>query len=222
MTEAQFDFSLARRNMTENQVRTYEVLSQRVLEVLEDLPREDFVPPRYRKLAYSDIAMPIGHDQVMLSPKIEGRILQAVYPQPHESVLEIGTGSGYFAACLARMACSVTSIDLFDDFREDAQQRLRALNLNNVELITENAARGPAQDTRYDVVVVEAALPRLNDTFHRYVREGGRLFLIVGGGPMKEGWLFTRLDGEIWNSESLFDTDLPYLIDPNRRAEFVF
>lgn len=222
MTKTPFDFELARRNMTDNQVRTWEVSDSRVLEVLEDLPRESFVPPRYRKLAYSETAIPIGHGQVMLTPMVEGRILQAVRPHSHESVLEIGTGSGYFTACLARMAHSVTTIDLFDDFIDNARERLQALDLDNIEFSAENAARGPAGSARYDVIVVTAALPQRSDIFHRYLRQGGRLFLIIGDGATKEAWLFTRIQDEQWESESLFDTDLPNIIDPERRPEFVF
>jgi len=222
MAESGFDFDTARRVMAEKQVRTWDVLSQRVLEVMETLPREHFAPERYRKLAYADIQIPIGHGQVMLNPKIEGRILQALHPARNESVLDIGTGTGYLSACLARMARSVLSVDIVPEFREPAQERIRALDIDNVECVTADAAHGLDRSDQFHAVVVEAALPKLREDFHRHVREGGRLLLIVGTPPVMEAWLFTRVSKDGWTSESLFDTLIPGIIDPSERPDFDF
>ena len=222
MAESGFDFETARRVMAEKQVRTWDVLSQRVLEVMETLPREHFAPERYRKLAYADIQIPIGHGQVMLNPKIEGRILQALHPERNESVLDIGTGTGYLSACLARMARSVLSVDIVPEFRQPAQERIRALGIDNVECITADAAHGLDRSDQFHAVVVEAGLPKLREDFHRHVREGGRLLLIIGTPPIMEGVLFTRVSKEGWVSESLFDTLIPGIIDPSERPDFDF
>ncbi len=222
MAKSEFDFEAARRVMAEKQVRTWDVLSQRVLEVMETLPREHFVTERYRKLAYADIQIPIGHGQVMLNPKIEGRILQALHPQPNESVLDIGTGSGYLAACLARLGRSVVSVDIVPEFQQPAEERIKALGIDNVECVTADAAHGLDSNDQFHTVVVEAALPKLREDFHRHVREGGRLLLIIGTPPIMEGLLFTRVSKTGWTSESLFDTLVPGIIDPSERPDFVF
>lgn len=222
MGETGFDFETARRVMAEKQVRTWDVLSQRVLETMENMPREHFVPDRYRKLAYADMQIPIGHGQVMLNPKIEGRILQALHPERHESVLDIGTGTGYLSACLARMARSVLSVDIIPEFRQPAQERIKALGIDNVECDTADASHGLDRKDQFHTVVVEAGLPKLREDFHRHVREGGRLLLIVGTHPIMEGWLFTRVSDQGWTSESLFDTLIPNIIDPSERPEFDF
>jgi protein-L-isoaspartate(D-aspartate) O-methyltransferase len=217
----QFDFESARRTMTETQVRPSEVFSQRVLDTIDTISREAFVPERYRRLAYADVAIPLDHGQVMFTPKVEGRILQAMEPGLEETVLEIGTGTGYLAACFARMAQSITSVDIYGDFTARARDNLKGAGVDNVELITANAVHGLDTGQRYDVVVVEAALARIGDDFRRHVREGGRLFLIVGEPPIMEAWLFTHLGEKAWSSESLFDTCVPALLGPERR-EFVF
>jgi protein-L-isoaspartate(D-aspartate) O-methyltransferase len=207
------DFERARFNMVEQQIRTWEVLNDRVLNVLRDVPREKFVPAQYRQLAFADLSIPLPHDQVMLEPKIEARILQAVDPQPSEQVLHIGTGSGYLAACLAHMAAHVTSVDIFPDFKDMAQKNLAEQGIANVTLETGDAARGWNDGRRYDVVVVGASLPELHRGFHESLNVGGRLFLIVGKPPIMEALLITRIAEDQWAHESLFETSTPALIN---------
>ena len=213
MHMANLDFERARFNMVEQQIRTWEVLNERVLDILRAVPRERFVPAQYRQLAFADRQIPLPHDQIMLEPKIEARILQAVDPQPSEQVLEIGTGSGYLTACLARMAAHVTSVDIFPDFKEMAQANLAAQGISNVTLETGDAALGWDDGRRYDVVVVTASLPEMHRGFHQSLNIGGRLFLIVGTAPVMEALLITRIAEDQWMQESLFETYAPALIN---------
>src|SRR5690348_2854036 len=135
---------VAHGNMVENQVRPWEVLDARVLEVLASVPREAFVPSAYEALAYADVVLPIGYDEVMLKPVVEGRMLQALLPLAGEHVLEIGTGTGYFATCLARLCARVTSVDHRADFIEAARATLRAQEIANVDCVHADALSGYA------------------------------------------------------------------------------
>lgn len=216
------DVERARFNMVEQQIRTWEVLDPRVLEVLQYTPRERFVPDHLRNLAFSDINLPLGHDEVMLTPKQEGRIAQAAELGPDERILEIGTGSGYLTACLARLGGHVTSVDLYDDFLEQAGDRLKREAIRNVTLTQGDAAAGWNDGNRYDAVVVGGGLPELHQGFHHSLTIGGRLVLIVGEAPIMEGLLITRVGEDQWATESLFDTWLPPLVNAPRSHHFDF
>lgn len=209
----ELDYERARFNMVEQQIRTWEVLNDRVLNILRDVPRERFVPAQYRKLAFADLGIPLPHDQVMLEPKVEARILQALDPQESEQALEIGTGTGYLAACLARMSAHVTSVDIYPEFKEMAQANLAAQGIANVTLETGDAAQGWKDGRRYDVIAVTASLPEMHRGFHESLSVGGRLFLIVGTTPIMEALLITRIDEDQWLQESLFETSTPALIN---------
>ncbi|MGD8312791.1 MAG: protein-L-isoaspartate O-methyltransferase, partial [Gammaproteobacteria bacterium] len=160
------DFEQARFNMIEQQVRPWDVLDQRVLDTMSGVPREAFVPQRYRALAFADTNIPLGHDQVMMAPKVEGRLLQALAILPEDSVLEIGTGSGYLTACLARLAGHVTSLDIMPDFTASAGGRLGEHNIANVTLETADAADGIDSGERFDAIAVTGSLPVLRTQFH--------------------------------------------------------
>ena len=202
----------ARENMIEQQLRTWEVLNDRVLDVLQKLPREAFAPPEYANLAYADMQIPIGHGEVMLEPKVEGRLVQALDPQPNERVLEIGTGSGYLTCCLAHLASHVTSVEIYSEFTKGAAESIRGQGIRNIHLETGDAALGWDDGRRYDVIAVTASLPQLHQGFHHSLTEGGRLFLIVGQPPIMEAVLVTRVGEDQWSSESLFDTSAPPLL----------
>ena len=190
----QIDIEQARFNMIEQQVRPWDVLDQRVLDVMSATPREDFVPERYRSLAFADTNIPLGHDQVMMAPKTEGRLLQVLDVQAGDSVLEIGTGSGYLTACLSRLGNHVTSVEIFPEFREAAAAKLAAHGFRNVTLRDADAANGIGSDTRYDVIAVTGSLPLLHRQFHDNLSVGGRLFVIAGMPPVMEALLITRFD----------------------------
>jgi protein-L-isoaspartate(D-aspartate) O-methyltransferase len=218
---SQIDIEQARFNMIEQQVRPWDVLDQRVLDVMSNTPREAFVPENYRLLAFADTNVPLGHDQVMMAPKLEGRMLQALGIQPGDSILEVGTGSGYLTACLARLGNHVTSIEIFPEFSETAAAVLSAHGIRNVTLQQGDAANGIDSGTRYDVIAVTASDPVNREQFHANLAIGGRLFLILGKPPVMEAVLVTRVDEAGWTRESLFETALPPLINAYAPQRFV-
>ena len=211
----------ARFNMIEQQIRPWEVLDPRVLELLPQVPREDFVPPAQRKLAFADTEIPLGHDQVMMPPRLEARLLQALAILPADTILEIGTGSGYLTALLARSGQHIYSVDIFAEFTVSARQKLTAHGINNVTLETGDAARGWNQHGPYDVIAVAGSLPLFADVFQQQLNVGGRLFMIVGRAPSMEALLITRVGPAEWTRESLFETCVPALINAPQPQAFV-
>lgn len=216
------NFDQARFNMVEQQVRPWEVLDPRVLELLETTHREDFVPVRYRKMAFADIAIPLDNDQNMMKPVVEGRLLQALGIKDDETVLEIGTGSGFITACLAKMAKHVVSVDIFDQFSKDAAAKLKEIKLENVELATGDVMAGWQPEQAHDVVVVTGSVSEIPDHFRGWVNPGGRLFVVCGEAPAMEARLLTKLNATEWREESLFETDLARLINAEKAPEFEF
>ena len=210
----------ARRNMVENQVRPWEVLDARVLGVLSALPRDAFVRPAYKAMAYADVALPLGHDEVMWKPILEGRALQALLPLPGERILEIGTGSGYFAACLAKLGAQVTSIDRRADFVDAARTRLRTLAIANVECLQADAFTEfrPAQP--FDATAVTGAVAELPSLFGGWLKPAGRMFVIRGAEPAMQALLLQRAADGGWIEERLFETDVPYLAGAEPKPAF--
>ena len=205
------DMHAARNQMVQQQLRTWEVLDLRTLAVFEALPRDRFVPEAYRNAAYGDLQIPLPHGEVMLTPKMEGRLLQALDPQPEESVLEIGTGSGYFAACLAKLAREVLTVDIHPDFVEAAGKTLKSLGQKNVQLETRDGTRLEWLNGRYDVIAVTGSLPVYDPAYEQRLNVGGRLIVIVGKSPVMDVQLVTRTAEDAWTRDSLFETDLPAL-----------
>jgi protein-L-isoaspartate(D-aspartate) O-methyltransferase len=216
------NFERARFNMVEQQIRPWQVLDSRVLSLLETIHREDFVPLRYRKLAFADIAIPLEHGQFMMRPKIEGRMLQALDLGEDETVLEIGTGSGFITACLASLAKCVVSVEIFDGLHEGAKSRMEEKNILNAELYVGDVMRGWQPEQAHDVVVVTGSVPMVPEQFAGWVNPGGRMFVITGDSPAMEARLLTRLDVTEWREESLFETVLPRLVNAEDPPEFVF
>jgi protein-L-isoaspartate(D-aspartate) O-methyltransferase len=202
---------LARDNMVENQIRTWEVLDARVLEVLGRVRREDFVPERFRNMAFVDVELPLGHGEVMMKPVIEGRVLQALAIENGQRVLEIGTGSGFLTACLAALGGEVVSVEQHEDLASSARQKLKAAGVSNARVETANALVDFEPGARFDVVVLTGAVFALPDRVRQWVKPGGRLFAITGESPAMQALLHTRVDESHWTTESLFETDLPYL-----------
>ncbi len=211
----------ARFNMIEQQIRPWEVLDQAVLDLLMRVPREDFVPPRYRNLAFADMNISIGHDQVMMAPKVEARLLQALDVQPDDTVLEVGTGSGYLTALLAHLGHHVYSVEIFEDLSASAGERLAAHDLDNVTLETGDAARGWSRHAPYDVIVPSGSVPVLEEVWKQDLAPDGRLFAIVGEPPVMNARLVTRVAEDEWASEDLFETLLPPLVNAPRPQRFV-
>jgi protein-L-isoaspartate(D-aspartate) O-methyltransferase len=207
--------------MVDQQIRTWEVLDPRVLDVLSLVPREAFVPAAYRELAFADAPIPIGFGQCMLAPKLQGRILQALGVLASDSVLEIGTGTGYLSACLSLLGASSRSIDIHADFTACAAANLRAVPQASVRLETRDAF-DPQPLGDYDVIAVTGSLPVYDARFERALRVGGRMFAVVGVPPVMDAIVVRRVDGAEWIRESLFETVLDPLINAAAAPAFVF
>jgi protein-L-isoaspartate(D-aspartate) O-methyltransferase len=216
------NFEQARFNMVEQQVRPWEVLDSRVLALLENIHREDFVPVRYRKLAFADLAVPLAFGQVMMRPKLEGRMLQALELDADETVLEIGTGSGFVTACLAALAKRVVSVEIFPELHQEAAVKLKDKGVDNVELFVGDVMRGWQPEQAHDVVVVTGSVETVPEAFLGWVNPGGRLFVVTGESPAMEAQLLKRLGATEWTAESLFETDLPRLVHAEPPPEFEF
>lgn len=203
------DFSRARELMVEQQVRPWDVLDLRVLDTIARIPREAYVPRALRNLAYADTALPLAHGESMMKPVLEGRALQALLPQAEESVLEIGTGSGYLSACLASLAREVVSIERHADLAEAARARLAAQGIANADVVHADALAWEPGRT-FDAICVTGSVDRIPARFVEWLNPGGRMFIVHGRSPAMEAALLRR-DVNGLRSESLFETDLPYL-----------
>lgn len=215
------DVASARRQMIEQQVRAWEVLDPRVLEVMQRVPREEFAPPAYRELAFADLSVPLGHGQSMLRPKLEGRMLQSLEIQPADRVLEVGTGSGFFAACLGALARSVRSVDIYPDFVDAARANLQLAGTHNVAVESMDAMTLSVEGA-YDVIALTGSLPVYENRFERALAVGGRLFAVVGQGPVMDARRITRTGPAEWLRESLFETYMEPLIHAPEPPRFVF
>ena len=218
----QMDFERARFNMIEQQIRTWEVLDQKVLDLLFTLRREDFVPPAYRELAFVEMEIPLGHGEKMLQPKLEARMVQELAPLPTDRVLEVGTGSGYMTALLATLSAHVFSVDILGDFTRTAGERLAAHGLSNVTLETGDAALGWDKHGPYDAIVLTGSVPVLPEGFKASLKPGGRLLAVVGEAPVMQAQLITAADAGVYNSVVLFETCIAPLRNAPRPERFVF
>ena len=205
------DFETARFNMIAQQIRPWEVIDERVLSTFESLARERFVDHDYQGLAYADIAVPIGEGQTMMKPVQEARMLQALDVRPGDSVLEIGTGSGFTAACLAHLGGTVTSYETHAALSEAAAAHLAANQINTVELVVGNGLAASLAPESFDVIAVTGSLPVYPGGLEELLRPGGRMFVVIGEGPAMSAMLVSRTaEGEVWK-ETLFETVLPAL-----------
>jgi protein-L-isoaspartate(D-aspartate) O-methyltransferase len=216
------NFERARFNMVEQQVRPWEVIDPRILEQMEAIQREDFVPVRFRKLAFADLSIPLAHGEIMMPPKVEGRMLQALALDKDDTALEIGTGSGFVTACLAGLCKHVVSVEYYEDLHQDATGRLADKEIGNVDLFQGDAMSGWQPEQAHDVVVVTGSVPEVPEAFKGWVNPGGRLFVITGDAPAMEARLLTRLGVSDWAEESLFETELPRLINSEPPPAFEF
>jgi protein-L-isoaspartate(D-aspartate) O-methyltransferase len=214
------NFDVARAQMLGQQLRAWEVLDDRVLRAFGETPREHFVPDEYRELAFADIEIPLGHDQTMLAPKIEGRVLQALQAEAIDDVLVVGTGSGYLTACLARLARRVVSVDIFPDFVAAAQARIAAYGIGNIELRAADAL-ALSYPGRFDAIAVTGSVPDTDRHFVQMLRPEGRLFLVVGRQPAMEARLITMQPDGTTTTTGLFETVLAPLINSERPEPFV-
>lgn len=211
----------ARFNMVEQQIRTWEVLDQRVLDLMARVPREDFVPAAYRNLAFADTCVPLDHGQVMMLPRVEARMLQALQVEPTDRVLEVGTGSGFVTALLASLGGHVTSVEIHASLKDAAQAKLDAHGVDNVDLYLGDASHGWERAAPYDVIAVTGSVPAMEEAFQASLAVGGRLFLVVGREPAMEALLITRESESQWATESLFETVLAPLEGVEAPERFV-
>ena len=212
----------ARFNMVEQQVRTWEVLDQVVLDLMERSPRDDFVPEEYRSLAYADISVPIAHGESMMPPRMEARLLQTLQLDAADRVLEIGTGSGFLTYLLAALAGHVVSMEIHPDLLDGARRRLEAHATHNITLECGDGVRGRPRGAPYDAIAVTGSLPLLPEDFQQQLAIGGRLFVVVGTPPAMEARLVRRVGEAQWTTESLFETVIPPLQGAPQPSRFVF
>lgn len=211
----------ARHQMVEQQVRAWDVLDMKVLGVLDAVRREAFVPEGFRDVAFADAPIPLGEGQSMLPPKLDGRILQALELTPQDDVLDVGSGSGYLAACLGKLAARVRSIEIFPSLAAFATRNLLAAAANNVVVETADAL-ALDESGRYDAIAVSASLPVYDERFERALKVGGRLFIVVGQAPAMEAWKVTRTGEREWSRVSLFETVVEPLVGAPQPSPFVF
>lgn len=220
--KSNMNLAQARHNMIEQQIRPWDVLDQRVLELIDGLPRDKFVPTAYLKLSYADINVPLDHGQVMMAPKVEARMLQALNIKASDTILEVGTGSGYVTALLAHSGKHVYSVEIYPDFVESAGRRLAELGSGNVTLENGDAVNGWDRHGPYDVIAITGSLPALPDNFLQSLKPGGRLFVISGQEPVMEAYLITRTGEQGWVKQALFETVLPPLVNAPQPQRFIF
>lgn len=216
-------FDVAREQMIQQQLRTWEVLDQTVLDVFERIPRERFVPAGYESLAYADIELPLGQGDHMLAPKVAGRILQALAIQSSDQVLEVGTGSGYLTAGLAARAASVRSLEIRADLAAQAAKNLAGIGVRNATVEHRDAYANEALgSTAYDVIALTGSLPIDDARYARQLAIGGRLFAVIGQGAVMEATLIERVSAEQFRRTVLFETSLKALVGAAEPARFTF
>lgn len=225
--QAGLDFERARFNMVEQQVRPWDVLDQSVLDLLFVVKREDFVPPAHRALAFSDLEIPLRIDGVdtgesMWSPKLEARMLQEVAIKPHETVLEVGTGSGYLSALLAHKGQQVFSVEIDPRLKAFGEANLARAGVHNVKTELADGSRGWQAKAPYDVIVVTGSLPVIPDSLRNQLRIGGRLAVIVGEDPAMEAQIVTRVSDDGYDTVRLFETSVKPLRNAVRPSSFRF
>ncbi len=225
------DFDKARFNMVEQQVRPWDVLDPRVLEVISEIPRENFAPDQYKNLAYVDTGIPLGsyvvnhsgnhkilHPCNMAHPIIDGRILQELDINDEDLILEIGTGSGYLTACLAKLGRHVDSVDINEDMTTMATKNLQTLGINNVNLSTGDASKTWQQKRNYDVIAITAAMKTIPDSYKKLLKIDGRMFVVAGDAPAMTAYRVTRTEKNKWTTEKLFETSIEPMIEPVKQT----
>lgn len=211
-----------RLNMVTQQIRTWKVLDDSVLDLLYKIRREEFVPPANRLMAFVDMEIPLGYGQVMLAPKMEARILQELHIKKTDKILEVGSGSGYLTALLAEKGAHVYSVEIVPELKTMAENNLKAHEITNVTIEQGDAARGWSKHEPYDVIVLTASTPILSDAFLKSLSVGGRLFAIVGEDPAMEALLITCVAPGEFTTTKLFETSTVPLINAPQPTRFIF
>jgi protein-L-isoaspartate(D-aspartate) O-methyltransferase len=212
----------ARFNMIEQQIRPWDVLDTDVLDTLQVVKREKFVPAAHKNLAFVDTEIPLGGGEFMFTPKLEARILQELQLKKHENVLEIGTGSGYMAALLAHRSRHVTSVEISADLKAQAEANLAASGITNVTVELGNGAQGWAQGAPFDVIVISASVPVLPEALLKQVKVGGRIFAIIGEAPVMSAHVVTRTGEAGYDTVKVFETNVKPLQSAVTPSHFTF
>ena len=208
--------------MIESQIRPWDVLDQTVLDLLALVKREEFVPAQYRSLAFADMELPLGHGEVMLSPKLEARMLQELALAKSDKVLEVGTGSGYVTALLAHLAGQLVSVERIEEFSHAAARRLAGHDIRNITLEIGDAADGWSRHAPYDAILLTGSVPLLPDAFRNQLAPGGRLLAVIGEEPVMTATLITRVSDDAFSSTGLFETSIPPLRNVKQPERFIF
>lgn len=212
----------ARQNAIDSQIRPWGGLNYIANNALKNTPREDFVPEAYKNLAFADIEIPLNDKAKMFSPKIEGRLLDALNIQKNETVLEVGTGSGYLTAVIAKLCQSITSIEIDEELSGNAQQKLKTLKVNNVRLEVGDASQGWQSNDFFDVVIVSSAVPKITKHYFHLLNVGGRIFMVEGIGNVMSAKLITRISESEWETKILFETHLSTMQGLETTVSFEF
>jgi protein-L-isoaspartate(D-aspartate) O-methyltransferase len=222
----EMDYNQARFNMVEQQVRPWDVLDPRVLNVIGNIPRELFTPEDCRQLAYADTRIPIGEFEGrtshMLNPVVEGRLLQSLAITEDDTILQIGTGTGYIAACLATLGRHVDSVDINPDMTAMAEKNLARLEITNITLSTGDGSSKWEQKQYYDCIAIMGSMPEVPEFYKKALKQGGRMFVVVGDAPVMKALLVTRIGKNEWTLDELFETSIDSLINAERPAQFEF
>jgi len=220
------NFDSARENMVEQQIRPWDVLEPRVLDAIRSIPRENFVPEEYKNVAYADAAIPLGtfdgKECDMLHPIVEGRILQHLAITEGCTVLEIGTGSGYLTACMAKLGNHVDTVDIHEELTAIAEKNLADLGISNVNFSSGDASLSWEQKPAYDAIAITSSMKKIPETYKNLLKTGGRLFVIVGEPPVMKAYLVTRTSKNNWETEELFETSVCAIENSGTEEPFIF
>ena len=214
------NFNTARQNMLLNQVRTWDFISPDNINIMRKVQREEFVPVEHRKLAFSDIEIPMAHNELMMKPILEGRILQSLNLKKSDKVLEIGTGSAYLTALLALSANNVTSLDIHQDFIDSAIEKLQESNIKNVDCLCQDVYDFNST-YKYDCIVVTGSLSSPPEFLLQNIKDDGKVFVILGDLPIMSACLITKTENGDAEIETLFETVVKPLIQPNQETDFI-
>lgn len=209
-------------NMITQQLRPNGVLNEQILKLYDSIPRHEFVPSKFQEFAYVDMRIPLDHSQQMFTPQEEALLLQELQLTGSESILEVGTGSGYLTAMLSRLGKNILSVDYYNSFTTAAKSKLIQWDCGNVDLITGNATSGWIAQAPYDIVIITGAIEAITDIIKLQILPGGKLFAIVGKNPVMYGKILTLDHNDKWDEKLLFSTSTPALIDPSQAKKFVF
>lgn len=218
----QMNTEIARTNMIKQQLRTWDVSDQAVLDVLTYTPREDFVPEAFRDMAFADIAIPLSHQQTLMTPKEEGRLLQSLKVVDSDRVLVIGVQTGYLLGVIAKRAAHVYGLEHYDDFRQIAEKNLNSHNLENVSFLKGDVTEGWQNHAPFNVIVLTGSIPVLDDSLLQGLEQGGRLYAVVGTKPTMSATLVTRVSENNWKEEKLFETYRPRTPNIKESKSFTF